>query len=113
MLNRKMNKLVSVAMTLVVVVLCGVRLAAAQPIAEPANQPPQAATSAAFVLGPPEDDGPVVVRASFEFHNIDEISEEKETFEFTDVLTLRWHDKRPAFDPAVVGVSEKIYQGDY
>jgi Neurotransmitter-gated ion-channel ligand binding domain len=108
-----MNKLASLAVTLAVVVLCGLRIAAAQPVAEPASDPPQAAPSAAFVLGPPKDDGPVVVRASFEFHDIDEISEEKETFEFTGVLTLRWHDKRQAFDPAVVGVGEKIYQGDY
>ena len=54
-----------------------------------------------------------MVRASFEFQDIDEVSEENETFEFTGVLTLRWHDKRQAFDPAAVGVGEKIYQGDY
>lgn len=108
-----MNKLASLAVTLAVVVFCGLRIAAAQPVSEPASDPPQAAPSAAFVLGPPKDDGPVVVRASFEFHDIDEISEEKETFEFTGVLTLRWHDKRQAFDPDVVGVGEKIYQGDY
>ena len=109
MLNRRMKKLVSLAVTLAVVVLCSARFAAAQPVAGP----PQAATSAAFVLGPPKDDGPVVVRASFEVHDIDEINEEKETFEFTGVLTLRWRDKRQAFDPAVAGVSEKIYQGDF
>jgi hypothetical protein len=108
-----MKKLVSLTVTLAVAVSCSARAAVAQPVAEPANEPPQAATSAAFVLGPPKDGAPVVVRTSFEFHNIDEISKEKETFEFTGVLTLRWHDKRQAFDPAVVGVSEKIYQGDY
>src|SRR5665648_35169 len=108
-----MYKRVLLAVTLTVAVLCGLRIAVAQPVAEPANEPPQAATNAALVLGPPKDGGPVVVRASFEFHDIDEISEEKETFEFTGVLTLRWHDERQAFDPAVVGVGEKIYQGDY
>ena len=104
-----MNKRVWLAVTLTVVVVCGLRIA----VAQPAIEPPQAATSAAFLLGPPKDDGPVVVRASFEFHDIDEINEENETFEFTGVLTLRWRDKRQAFDPAVVGVDEKIYQGDY
>lgn len=102
-----------VAVTLTVAVLCGIRIAVAQPIVEQANEPPQAAPSIAFVLGPPKEDGLVVVRASFEFHDIDEISEEDETFEFTGVLTLRWHDKRQAFDPTEVGVGEKIYQGDY
>ena len=108
-----MNKFVSVAATLAVVVLCGLRIAVAQSVAEPANEPSQAATNAAFILGPPKHDGPVVVRASFELHGIDEISEEKETFEFTGVLTLQWRDKRQAFDPAAAGVNEKIYQGDY
>jgi len=108
-----MNKLVSIAVTLAVAVLCCAQLAVAQPVAEPANEPPQAATSATVVLGPPKEDGPVEVRASFEFHNIDEISEEKETFEFTGVLTLRWLDKRQAFDPTAAGVNEKIYQSDY
>ena len=108
-----MNKLVSLAVTLTVFVLCGLRIAVAQPAAVPANVLPQAAPSAAFVLGPPKEGGPEVVRASFEFHDIDEINEENETFEFTGVLTLRWQDKRQAFDPAVVGVGEKVYQGDY
>ena len=108
-----MKKCVWLAVILTVVFLYGLRIAVAQPVAEPASEPPQAAPSTAFVLGPPKDDGPVVVRASFEFHDIDEISEEKETFEFTGVLTLRWHDERQAFDPAVVGAGEKIYQGDY
>ena len=104
-----MHKPVWLAVILVAAVVCGAQAASAQSNINAA----QAATSAAFVLGPPKDDGPVVVRASFEFHDIDEINEESETFEFTGVLTLRWHDKRQAFDPAVVGVGEKIYQGDY
>jgi hypothetical protein len=108
-----MKKLVSLAVTLAVAVLCSARFAVAQPIAEPANEPPQAATSAAFVLGPPKDGAPVVVRTSFEVQGINEINDEKETFDFTGVLTLRWHDKRQAFDPVAVGVDEKIYQGDY
>ena len=104
-----MNKLVLIAVTLAVTASCFARFAIAQPV----DESPPAVTSAAFVLGPPKDDGPVVVRASFEFHDIDEISEEAETFEFTGILTLRWRDERQAFDPAEVGVGEKIYQGDY
>ena len=103
-----MNKLISLAVTLAVAVLCSARFAAAQPVVEPANGPPQVATSAAFVLGPPKDDGPLVVRARFEVHEINEINEEKETFEFTGVLTLKWYDKRQAFDPAAAGVNEKF-----
>ncbi|HUU25055.1 MAG TPA: hypothetical protein VMW68_05760 [Methyloceanibacter sp.] len=108
-----MNKLVFLTVTLAAAVLCGLAIAVAQSVVEPAGEPLQVTPSTAFVLGPPKDDGPVVVQASFEFQDIDEISEENETFEFTGVLTLRWQDKRQAFDPAVVGVSEKIYQGDY
>jgi len=107
-----MNKLISLTIV-VIAVACSVRVAAAQPVAEPDNGPPRKVTSDSFLLGPPKDDGPVVVRASFEVHDINEINEEKETFEFTGVLTLKWHDKRQAFDPAAVGVNEKIYQGDY
>lgn len=108
-----MNKLVFLTVTLTVAVLYGLGIAGAQPVVEPSGEPLQVAPSTAFVLGPPKDDGPVVVRAGFEFQDIDQISEENETFEFTGVLTLRWQDKRQAFDPAVVGVSERIYQGDY
>jgi len=108
-----MNKLVFLTVTLTVAVLCGLGISVAQPVVEPVGEPPHVAPSTAFVLGPPKGEGPVVVRASFELQDIDKISEENETFEFTGVLTLRWQDKRQAFDPVVVGVSEKIYQGDY
>lgn len=81
--------------------MSGPRIAAAQPVAEPDNEPPRAATSTAFVLGPPKDDRPVVVRTSFDVREINEINEEKETFEFTGVLRLRWRDKRQAFDLGV------------
>ncbi|NIS77027.1 MAG: hypothetical protein GTO00_05325, partial [Deltaproteobacteria bacterium] len=66
-----------------------------------------------FLLAPPKQAGPVVVRARFEFDKINEITTETETFEFTGVLMLKWHDPRWAFDPAVVGVDEKNFQGDY
>jgi hypothetical protein len=72
-----------------------------------------AGASEPFLLGPPEDGGPVVVRASFQVRDINEIDDEAETFEFGGVLKLTWHDERQAFDPAEAGVAEKIYQGAY
>lgn len=66
-----------------------------------------------FLLGPPKGDGPVVVRASFQVRDINDIDDEAETFEFGGVLKLTWHDERQAFDPAEAGVAEKIYQGAY
>ena len=67
----------------------------------------------ALLPAPPKDGGPVVVRARFELLDINEINDGAETFEFTGVLTLTWHDPRQAFDPVVVGVDEKIFQGSY
>ena len=108
-----MYKVVSVAVTLLTTAMCCGGIAGAQPAGNPNPATTPSATRAAFLTGPPKDDGPVVVRASFDLQDIDEINEEKETFEFTGVLTLKWHDKRQAFDPAAAGVNEKIYQGDY
>ena len=65
------------------------------------------------LLGPPVGDGPVVVTADFQLQDINSIDDEPETFEFTGVLVLRWKDPRQAFDPKVIGLNEKIYQGDY
>ncbi|MFN2377632.1 MAG: hypothetical protein ABR538_13915, partial [Candidatus Binatia bacterium] len=58
-------------------------------------------------------DGPVVVRAGFELRDVNEIDDEAEVFEFTGVMTLQWKDPRQAFDPAVEGVGEKVFQGGY
>ncbi|MEM7007734.1 MAG: hypothetical protein AAF462_01205 [Thermodesulfobacteriota bacterium] len=66
-----------------------------------------------FLLGPPEQDGPVVVVAYFELHDINEIHDEVDTFEFSGVLTLTWRDPRQAFDPKITGVNEKIFQGNF
>ena len=66
-----------------------------------------------FLLGPPKGDGPVVVRASFQVRDINDLDDEAETFEFGGVLKLTWHDERQAFDPAEAGVAEKIYKGAY
>ena len=66
-----------------------------------------------FVLGPPAQAGPVVVKTRFELHDINAIDDGAETFEFMGVLELRWHDPRQAFDADVAGMDEKVYQGNY
>ncbi len=64
-------------------------------------------------LGLPPGDRPVVVDARFELRDINDIDDSAETFELSGLLQLTWRDERQAFDPAVAGVDEKIYQGDY
>ena len=108
-----MNKLIWMTVSLVVALVWGACIANAQPVVQPDSESARATTSDSLLLGPPKDGGPVVVRASFEFHDITAINDEVETFEFTGVLTLKWHDKRQAFDPVAEGVDEKIYSGDY
>jgi hypothetical protein len=66
-----------------------------------------------FLLGPPEQAGPIVVRAAFKLRDLNEINDVTETFEFSGVLTLTWRDPRRAFDPVVVGANEKVFQGNY
>lgn len=66
-----------------------------------------------FVLGPPEGDGPVIVHATFQLRDINDIDDAAETFEFNGVLKLTWRDDRQAFDPAAAGVDEKVYQGTF
>lgn len=73
----------------------------------------QTTPSDTFLLGPPKDVQPVVVQARLDILEINDINDEAETFEFTGVMTLTWHDQRQAFDPAVDGVDEKVYQGAY
>ncbi len=65
------------------------------------------------LLGPPKQEGPVVVKAHFALHEVNEIHDESETFEFAGVLTTEWHDPRQAFDPAVEGLDEKFYTGQF
>lgn len=93
--------------------LCPAGNAAAQPVAMPVTQVSPTTTSQPFRLGPPQSDGPLVVQASFKLHNINDIDDEAQTFEFEGVLTLKWRDPRQAFDPAAAGVDEKIYQGNF
>lgn len=63
--------------------------------------------------GPPTDDGPVVVDVGFFLSNINDISEEDETFEFEGLLSLHWKDSRQAFDPEIAGYDEKYFQGGF
>ncbi|TFH22016.1 MAG: hypothetical protein E4H03_09365, partial [Myxococcales bacterium] len=108
-----MDRRVTITVAFVAVLVCCAGMAAADPagVVEGDALPP--APSERFLLGPPKEAGPVVVRARFELHDINEINDDVETFEFTGVLTLTWRDPRQTFDPAVVGVDEKIFQGAY
>ncbi|HSF30823.1 MAG TPA: hypothetical protein VLK82_10180 [Candidatus Tectomicrobia bacterium] len=98
---------------LVVTLGCCTLMVAADPIAAAESDPPRTASSEPFLLAPPKDAGPVVVRVRFELHDVNEINDGAETFEFAGVLMLKWHDPRQAFDPAAAGVDEKIFQGGY
>ena len=68
---------------------------------------------APFVLGPPPSDGPVVIRLGYFLSDVNRIDEENQRFEVEGILTLSWRDERLAFDPAAVGVQEKVFQGEY
>lgn len=88
-------------------------MAAADPIAAAESAPPRTASSEPFLLAPPKQAVPIVVRVRFELHDVNEINDGAETVEFAGVLMLKWHDPRQAFDPTVAGVDEKIFQGGY
>jgi hypothetical protein len=64
-------------------------------------------------LSPPADPGPTTVKVWFNLHDINEINDKDETFGFNGVLRLTWKDPRQAYDVAVAGVREKIYQGSF
>jgi len=66
-----------------------------------------------FLGALPQEKGPVEVTVSFELRDVDHIDDEAETFEFTGVLKISWHDPPQAFDPITEGADEKIYQGDF
>ena len=104
-----MGKLTTIIMVLVAAPVCCRGLSAADP--DPGSE--SEASSGIFSLAPPNGAGPVVVRARFALHDILEINDGNETFEFSGVLTLTWTDPRHGFDPAVTGVNEKIFQGNY
>jgi len=68
---------------------------------------------APFLLGPPVQDGPVVVQAGFYLSDVNSVDEEAQRLEVEGILTLRWHDQRQAFDPETLGVQEKVFQGNF
>jgi hypothetical protein len=107
-----MSRPITTAIALVVTVVCCQQMSA-KPSAGSRSAPPLTGASERFLLSPPSGAGPVVVRARFVLHDINEINEGTETFEFAGVLTLTWRDPRQAFDPAAVGVNEKVFQGAY
>ena len=108
-----MSCLTTTAMALAVTLVCCKLMAAADPIAVDESAGSRTALSEPFLLAPLKEAGPVVVRARFELRDVNEINEGAETFEFAGVLMLMWHDPRRAFDPAIAGVDEKIFQGGY
>lgn len=108
-----MDKVVSIAVTLLTTAMCCGGIAGAQPAGNPDPATTPGAIGEPFLTGPPKKAGPVVVRASFHLLDINDIDDEAETFEFAGVLSLTWHDERQAFDPAEVGVDEKVYLGAY
>jgi hypothetical protein len=92
---------------------CGLAGAAAEAVSGAEVETPPLASGAFFVLGPPAQAGPVLVRAGFELNDVNEIDDGSETFEFSGVVTLEWQDRRQAFDPVAAGVQEKVFQGAY
>jgi len=74
---------------------------------------PAVADDGGFILGPPQEEGPTVVRVGFFLSDVNSVDEEQETFEFEGILTMRWNDPRQVFDPEEVGAAEKVFQGNY
>lgn len=74
--------------------------------------PLASAAADAFLLGPPPD-GPTRVAMGFHLHDITAVDGEQETCSLEGVVTLTWSDPRQAFDPAELGVRERVYQGGY
>ena len=56
---------------------------------------------------------PVRVSMAFHLDRLHHIDDEAETFDLAGVLTLRWLDPRQAFDPIVIGTTEKVFSGNY
>ena len=75
--------------------------------------PAMLASAADVRTGPQPADEPVIVRAGFMLYDINEIEETTETFEFEGAMLLSWNDPRQAFDPAVEGVDERVFKGDF
>ena len=100
-----------------VLLLALVLTAAAHPAptaAQQAGARPSVPGREPFILGPPRTEvGPAVVEVGFLLTDLNEIELHRQRIVMEGVLTARWHDPRLAFDPAVEGVEEKFFQGDY
>ncbi len=108
--NRRMiHELLATAACFAVLAVCCSRTAAAQEGAEAPRTP----ASDSSLLGPPNVDGAVEVRTSFQLLNLSEIDDEAEKVTLSGVLTLVWKDTRQSFDPSEEGVSEKVFSGAY
>ena len=100
------------ALALALAAVCVRAASAVSPASAPqAERDGKSAALAALALPPGE--GPVKVRARFDLHDINEIDDDAESFQFTGVMTLVWKDPRAAFDPAEAGVSEKVFDGAF
>lgn len=108
-----MGRLPVKAIILVSALMCCTLMVAANFIAAAGSNPPSTKSNAPFLLTPFKKKAPVAVSTRFDLYDIHEIDEETETFSFNGILTLKWNDPRQAFDPAVVGVDEKVFQGEY
>jgi len=93
--------------------LCHASILFAQPDGQQGVALSPVAITQASLLTLPEGGRPTKVRAAFHLRSINWIDGETETFEFTGVFTLTWQDPRQAFDPAVEGIAEKFYQGEF
>lgn len=98
---------------LLISMLFGPPITVAQQATGQESRSSQSTASNFAVLGLPREGRPLVVRAAFHLHEINGINDEAETFEFTGILTLKWQDKRQAFDPVATGVDELVFQGNY
>ena len=96
-----MRKCGVIGIVLVLALACGARLAAVDSAVQTDSDSPRTAESSEFLLGPPQETSPVVVRSRLEFKDILEINDEEETFLFSGVLTLAWSDPRQALSGLV------------
>ena len=106
--RERMARLITAAFVLGLLLICSERISA-----QTAKSTPPTGSGNQFLISPPKGSAPIIVRARFVLNDVNEINEGTETFEFVGVLTLVWNDPRQAFDPAAVGVNEKVYQGAY
>jgi len=79
-------------------------VAAQQSAVTPDNERP--------LLTPPDKNNPTPVHVGLFVEDLRDVDAITSSFSFRGVLTNSWHDPRLAFDPAVEGVTEKIYYGE-